>query len=129
MKVSIKTMHTLPFLQTSALLTYVKFLIPLIKDTDAGFKLYLNYPKESRCFHTKSGIRVCHYVLKNYVEWFKKFYKIICLNTALPSPVASKLCKRLNPLTTNISHHQETGQLICTAIQLTGAYMMEKIGR
>ena len=38
-------MHTLPFLQTSALLTYVKFLIPLIKDTDAGFKLYLNYPK------------------------------------------------------------------------------------
>ena len=30
----------------------------------------------------------------------------------------------VNPLTTNVTHHIETGQLICIADQLTGVYMM-----
>ena len=30
----------------------------------------------------------------------------------------------INPLTTNVSHHMETSQLICIANQLTGFYMM-----
>ena len=34
--------------------------------------------------------------------------------------------KRVNPLTTNVSHHIETGQLICSANQLTGFYMTAK---
>ena len=35
----------------------------------------------------------------------------------------------INPLTTNVPHHIETSQLICSANQLTGFYMMENIGR
>ena len=31
---------------------------------------------------------------------------------------------KVNPLTTNVPHHIETSQLICTADQLTGFYMM-----
>ena len=30
----------------------------------------------------------------------------------------------VNPFTTNIPHHIETSQLICSADQLTGFYMM-----
>ena len=33
------------------------------------------------------------------------------------------------PLMTNVPHHIETSQLICTANQLTGFYMMRKTGR
>ena len=33
-----------------------------------------------------------------------------------------------NPLTTNVPHHIETSQLICSANQLTGFYMMGDIG-
>ena len=40
----------------------------------------------------------------------------------------AKLLK-INPLTTNVPHHIETSQLICSANQLTGFYMMENIGR
>ena len=36
---------------------------------------------------------------------------------------------QFNPLTTNVPHHLETSQLICTANQLTGFYMMENICR
>ena len=36
--------------------------------------------------------------------------------------------KRVNPLTTNVSHHIETGQLICSANQLTGFHMMGNTG-
>ena len=32
------------------------------------------------------------------------------------------------PLTTNVTHHTETSQIICIANQLTGFYMMENIG-
>ena len=39
------------------------------------------------------------------------------------------LCPFLNLLTTNISHHIETSQLICIANQLTGFCMMGSIGR
>ena len=35
----------------------------------------------------------------------------------------------LNPLTTNVSHDIETSQLICSANQLTGFYIMENTGR
>ena len=35
----------------------------------------------------------------------------------------------LNPLTTGVSHHIETNQLICRANQLTGFYMMGNISR
>ena len=35
----------------------------------------------------------------------------------------------LNPLTTSVPYHIETGQLICNANQLTGFYMMGNIGR
>ena len=34
-----------------------------------------------------------------------------------------------NPLTTSVPHHIETSQLTCNANQLTGFYMMGKIGR
>ena len=36
--------------------------------------------------------------------------------------------KRVNPLTTNVSHYIETGQLICFANQLTGFHMMGNTG-
>ena len=36
--------------------------------------------------------------------------------------------KNINPLTTNVSHHIETSQLICIANQLTGFYMIGNIG-
>ena len=36
---------------------------------------------------------------------------------------------KLNSLTINVPHHIETSQLICIANQLTGFYMMGKIGR
>ena len=35
----------------------------------------------------------------------------------------------INPLTTNVPHYIETGQLICNANHLTCFYMMENIGR
>ena len=35
----------------------------------------------------------------------------------------------INPLTTSVPHHTETSQLICTANQLIGVYMMGNIGR
>ena len=38
-------------------------------------------------------------------------------------------CLFLNPLTTNVHHHIETNQLICTENQLTGFYMMGNNGR
>ena len=34
----------------------------------------------------------------------------------------------INLLTTNVLHHIETSQLICTANQLTGFYMIGNIG-
>ena len=34
----------------------------------------------------------------------------------------------VNPLTTNVLHHIETGRLICIANQLTGVYMIWSIG-
>ena len=34
-----------------------------------------------------------------------------------------------NPLTTNVPHHIETSQFICTANQLAGFYMMGNISR
>ena len=34
-----------------------------------------------------------------------------------------------NPLTINVRHHKETSQFICSAIQLTGFYMMANTGR
>ena len=34
-----------------------------------------------------------------------------------------------NPLTTNVPHHTENSQLIFSANQLTGFYMMENTGR
>ena len=37
--------------------------------------------------------------------------------------------EQVNPLTTNVPHHIETSQLICTANHLTGFYMMGNIGR
>ena len=37
--------------------------------------------------------------------------------------------RALNPLTTNVPHHIESRQLICNANQMTGFYMMGKIGR
>ena len=43
----------------------------------------------------------------------------------------SKLIRLISfkPLTTNVPHHIETSQLICTENQLTGFYMMRNIGR
>ena len=42
----------------------------------------------------------------------------------------SKLTKfYLHSLTTSVSHHIETNQVICIANQLTGFYMMGNIGR
>ena len=35
----------------------------------------------------------------------------------------------INPLMTSLAHYIETSQLTCGAIQLTGFYMMETIGR
>ena len=35
----------------------------------------------------------------------------------------------LNPLSNNVYHHIETSQLICSANQLTGRYMMGNTGR
>ena len=35
----------------------------------------------------------------------------------------------LKPLTTNVPHHIETSQLICSANQLTGFYIMGNTGR
>ena len=35
----------------------------------------------------------------------------------------------LNPLTTNVPHHIETSQLICSANHLTGFYMMGNTDR
>ena len=35
---------------------------------------------------------------------------------------------QVNPLTTNVLDHIESSQLICSANQLTGFYMMENIG-
>ena len=37
--------------------------------------------------------------------------------------------KPFNPLTTNVSHHIETSQLICSANQLTDFYMVRNTGR
>ena len=34
----------------------------------------------------------------------------------------------VNPLTTNAPHHRHTSQMICSANQLTGFYMMGNIG-
>ena len=36
---------------------------------------------------------------------------------------------RFNPLTTNVPHHIETSQLICSVNQFNGFYMMGKTGR
>ena len=35
----------------------------------------------------------------------------------------------LNPLTTNVPHHEETSQMICIGNHLIGFYMMEIISR
>ena len=37
--------------------------------------------------------------------------------------------RHINPLTTSVSHHIETSQLICEASQLTVFFMMVNIGR
>ena len=34
-----------------------------------------------------------------------------------------------NPLTTNVPHHVETSEVICTANRLNGFYMIDIIGR
>ena len=36
---------------------------------------------------------------------------------------------KVNPLTTNVSHHIDPSQIICFANQLTGFYMMRSTGR
>ena len=41
----------------------------------------------------------------------------------------SELNDAVNPLTTNVSHYIETGQLICNTNRLTGFDMMGNIGR
>ena len=38
-------------------------------------------------------------------------------------------CFVFNPLTTNVLHHIETGQMICNANRLTGFYIMGNVGR
>ena len=39
------------------------------------------------------------------------------------------MCRLINPLTTNVPYHIETGQLICNTNQLTGFYMMGNVVR
>ena len=41
----------------------------------------------------------------------------------------TSLMKWINPLTTNVPHHIETSQWVCSANQLTGFYMMVNSGR
>ena len=51
-------------------------------------------------------------------------------NASEKSYIQSMVMKNnLNPLTTNVSHHTETNQLICNTNHLNGFYMMGDIGR
>ena len=55
------------------------------------------------------------------------------MQTALPFHVRTsekfKFFRDINPLTTNVPYHIETSQLICTANQVTGFYIMGNSGR
>ena len=68
------------------------------------------------CNFTKSNTRP--WVLFTFFKLYK-WYKI----------AQSIIYNIVNPLATNVAHHIESSQLICTANQLTGFYMTGNIGR
>ena len=62
------------------------------------------------------------------------FVKYSILDVSQSAEYASECTERtksriINTLTTNVSYHIETSQLICIANQFTGFYMMGNIGR
>ena len=55
--------------------------------------------------------------------------KLLISNSCVKHELNSNLKQFVNPLTTDVSHHIETSQLICNEYQLTDFYMMGNIGR
>ena len=62
-----------------------------------------------------------------YIKQVEVFLFNLMRKGALFTKIHTKL--QFNPLTTNVSHHIGTNQLICNTNQLTGFYMMGNIGR
>ena len=86
-----------------------------VKSTHGGLLLLADFRLETA---TLLKVTLVHGCFSRFFKLYK-WYKI----------AQSIIYNIVNPLATNVAHHIESSQLICTANQLTGFYMTGNIGR